>query len=246
MSSKALVIALLGFVTAFLPNRGFAAGPSKYAILTKGQSCSLDIAEVQITSFRLLAPMEQIDKLTKDGLINVHVCECYLVGNTKKCILDAVRKAELLQSLKKDELDLLGGKMFLLIENREEFAALYMALQTGSSSAAFDLASRLLQQSKVAPPTVAPPPTSPPPPSPPTPSGHLAGDAEKRHRRCEAEPQICVKPKKTDEHETKSSDGPDVTAEFEVKCEGFPPIIVSTEGKAGFKVGPLEVSISKP
>jgi hypothetical protein len=34
------------------------------------------------------------------------------------------------------------------------------------------------------------------------------------------------------------------TAEFEVKCDGLPTIVVSTDGKAGLKLGPLEVSIS--
>jgi hypothetical protein len=244
MSSKALAIAILGLLTAFLPNHGFAAGPSKYAILTKGKSCSFDIAEVSIKSFRLLAPMEQIDKLANKGLVNVHVCECYLMpGNLQKCMLDAVRKAELFPNLRRDEIDLLGGKMFLLVENRDEFVALYMALQSGSSPAAFDLASRLLRDSNIAPPPAAPPP--PAPPSPPSPTGRSDIEAARRHRSCEVEPQICVKPKKADEQDSKSSNNPDVTAEFEVKCEGFPPIIVSTEGKAGFKVGPFEVSVSK-
>jgi hypothetical protein len=245
MGSKALAIAILGLLAAVLPDRGFAAGPSKYAILTKGKSCSFDIAEVSIKSFRLLAPMEQIDKLANKGLVNVHVCECYLMpGNLQKCVLDAVRNAEVLPNLRKDEADLLGGKMFLLIENRDEFVALYMALQTGSSPAAFDLASRLLRDSSIAPPPAAPPP--PAPPSPPRPTGRSDLNAEKGHRHCEVEPQICVKPKKSDEKDSKASDSSDVTAEFEVKCEGFPPIIVSTDGKAGFKVGPLEISVSKP
>jgi hypothetical protein len=242
MGSKALIFAILGVLAAFLPDRGFAAGPSKYAILTKGKSCSFDIAEVSIKSFRLLAPMEQIDKLAGKGLVNVHVCECYLMpGNLQKCVLDAVRNAEVLPNLRKEEANLLGGKMFLLIENQEDFVALYMALQTGSSPAAFDLASRLLRDSNIAPPPVAPPP--PTPPSPPSPTGKSGLDAEKGHRRCEVEPQICLKPKKSDEKDSNSSD---ITAEFEVKCEGFPPIIVSTEGKAGFKVGPIEISVSKP
>src|SRR5258708_16387302 len=111
MSSKALAIAILGLLTAFLPNHGFAAGPSKYAILTKGKSCSFDIAEVSIKSFRLLAPTDQIDKLANKGLVNVHVCECYLMpGNLQKCMLDAVRKSDLLPNLRKDEVHSLAGK----------------------------------------------------------------------------------------------------------------------------------------
>jgi hypothetical protein len=82
MGSKALIIAILGLLAAVLPDRGFAAGPTKYAILTKGKSCSFDIAEVSVKSFRLLAPMEQIDKLANKGLVNVHVCECYLMPGT--------------------------------------------------------------------------------------------------------------------------------------------------------------------
>jgi len=55
MSSNVLIFAILGFLTALLPSYSFAAGPTKYAILTQGKSCSLDISEVSIKSFRLLA-----------------------------------------------------------------------------------------------------------------------------------------------------------------------------------------------
>ncbi|KGT77967.1 hypothetical protein MA20_20185 [Bradyrhizobium japonicum] len=246
MSPKLLMFAILGFLTALLPGPSFAAGPTKYAVLTQGKSCSLDISEVSIKSFRLLAPVDQIDKLAGKGIISVHVCECYLTaGNLQKCMLDAVRKAELPQSLTKNQTDLLAGKLFLLLSDRDEFVALYLALQSDSSAAAFELASRLLQQSAAAPPVAPPPPAPPSPPPPREPTKNVDAEGAKHHRSCEVEPQICVKPKKSDEKEAKSSEGSDLVAEFELKCEGFPPIIVSTEGKAGFKVGPLEVSVSK-
>ncbi|MGY3473616.1 hypothetical protein [Bradyrhizobium ottawaense] len=246
MSHKALMFAVLSFLVTLLPNHALAAGPTKYAILTQGTSCSLDISEVSIKSFRLLAPVNQIDKLAGKGIINVHVCECYLMaGNLQKCMLDAIRKVEAPQSLTKEQGDLLGGKMFLLLPDRAEFVALYLALQSESSAAALELASRLLQQAAVAPSPDAPPPPAPPPP-PREPAKNVDAKGAKGHRSCEVEPQICVKPKKSEGKESKSSEGPDLVAEYELKCDGFPPIIVSTEGKAGFKVGPLEVSVSKP
>ncbi|MDA9523403.1 hypothetical protein XI06_24750 [Bradyrhizobium sp. CCBAU 11434] len=246
MSHKALMFAVLSFLVTLLPSHAPGAGPTKYAILTQGTSCSLDISEVSIKSFRLLAPVNQIDKLAGKGIINVHVCECYLMaGNLQKCVLDTIRNAETPQSLTKEQADLLGGKMFLLLPDRDEFVALYLALQSESSAAAFELASRLLQQAAVAPSPDAPPPPAPPPP-PREPAKNVDAEGAKRHRSCEIEPQICVKPKKSAGKESKSSEGPDLVAEYELKCEGFPPIIVSTEGKAGFKVGPLEVSLSKP
>lgn len=245
MSHTALMYAVLSFLVTLLPSHALAAGPTKYAILTQGTSCSLDISEVSIKSFRLLAPVNQIDKLASKGIINVHVCECYLMaGNLQKCMLDAVRKAETPQSLTKEQADLLGGKMFLLLPDRDEFVALYLALQSESSAAAFELASRLLQQVAVTPSPDAPAPPAPPPP-PREPAKNVDAEGGKRHRSCEVEPQICVKPKKSEGKESKSSEGPDLVAEYELKCDGFPPIIVSTEGKAGFKVGPLEVSVSK-
>ncbi|WP_439360493.1 hypothetical protein [Bradyrhizobium sp. DASA03007] len=245
MRHKALMYAVLSFLVTLLPSHALAAGPTKYAILTQGTSCSLDISEVSIKSFRLLAPVDQIHKLAGKGIINVHVCECYLMaGNLQKCVHDAIRKAETPQSLTKEQADLLGGKMFLVLPDRDEFVALYLALQSESSAAAFELASRLLQQAAVAPSPDAPPPPTPPPPREPAKNADPEG--AKRHRSCEVEPQICVKPKKSEGKESKSSEGPDLVAEYELKCEGFPPIIVSTEGKAGFKVGPLEVSVSKP
>ncbi|MDA9481417.1 hypothetical protein XI07_05230 [Bradyrhizobium sp. CCBAU 11445] len=248
MSQRALMFAVLSFLVTLLPSHALGAGPTKYAILTQGTSCSLDISEVSIKSFRLLAPVNQIDKLAGKGIINVHVCECYLMaGNLQKCMLDAVRKAETPQSLTREQTDLLGGKMFLLLPDRDEFVALYLALQSESSAAAFELASRLLQQVAVAPSPDAPPPPAPPPPPPPRePAKNVDAEGAKRHRSCEVEPQICVKPKKSEGKESRSSEGADLVAEYELKCDGFPPIIVSTEGKAGFKVGPLEVSVSKP
>jgi hypothetical protein len=265
MHCRLLAIVVLGLLAATLPNKGFAAGPTKYAILANGPTCSIKIENTSIKSFRLLAPTDQIDKLASKGLVTVDVCECYLMpGNAQKCMLDQVRKTEFVQALKKDEVDLLAGKMYLFVENRDDFVALYMALQTSSSTAGLELASRLVQQSRAASPPPATPPSAASPPAPPPPpraGGEASLEAEKRNRGCEVEPQICVKPKKPAEGESKApggpetkpareamstSDGTDFTAEFEVKCEGLPPIIVSTEGKAGFKVGPLEVSISKP
>lgn len=244
MSHEAFMFAVLSFLVTLLPSHALAAGPTKYAILTQGTSCSLDISEVSIKSFRLLAPVNQIDKLAGKGIINVHVCECYLMGgNLQKCMLDAVRKAETPHPLTKEQADLLGGKMFLLLPDTDEFVALYLALQSDSSAAAFELATRLLQQAAVARSPDAPPAPPPPPREPPK---KVDAEGAKRHRSCEVEPQICVKPKKSEGKETKSSEGPDLVAEFELKCEGFPTIIVSTEAKAGFKVGPLEVSVSKP
>ncbi|RXG85852.1 hypothetical protein EAS61_34895 [Bradyrhizobium zhanjiangense] len=151
----ALMFAVLRFlVTATQPRS--CCRPNEVRDPNPGTSCSLDIWQVSIKSFRLLAPVNQIDKL--EGIINVHVCECYLVaGNLQKCMLDAVTKAETPQSLTKEQADCSAGRCFLLLPDGNEFVALYLALRSESSAAAFVLASRLLQQAAVAPSPDAPP-----------------------------------------------------------------------------------------
>ncbi|RXG84921.1 hypothetical protein [Bradyrhizobium zhanjiangense] len=152
MSHKALMFAVLSLLVTLLPSHALAAGPTKYAILTQGTSCSLDISEVSIKSFRLLAPVNQIDKLAGEGIINVsHVCECCPpAGNLQKCMLDAVRKAETAQSLTKEQADMLGGRCSCSFSTGTNLSPLTLVLQSESSAAAFELASDLLQQAAVA------------------------------------------------------------------------------------------------
>jgi hypothetical protein len=58
------------------------------------------------------------------------------------------------------------------------------------------------------------------------------GDDNKKDR-CELESNVCINP---------ATNEP--SAEFELKCEGLPTIVFSTDGKAGSKIGPVQVSVS--
>jgi hypothetical protein len=62
---------------------------------------------------------------------------------------------------------------------------------------------------------------------------NVPAEEKKEKRKCEVEPEVCLKPGTGE-----------LSANYEVKCEGLPPIIVSTDGKAGVKIGSMEVSVS--
>jgi hypothetical protein len=62
---------------------------------------------------------------------------------------------------------------------------------------------------------------------------HFDQGEKHEKKECELEPEVCVKPISKE-----------VSANYELKCEGLPPIVVSTTGKTGLKIGPLELSFS--
>jgi hypothetical protein len=203
-------------------------------IVTNGKSCSVVIAGTNIQAFHMLLPIDQLKLVADDrSILSVHVCECLLTpGDSRTCALATITKSALPIKLDDAQLRQLGGRIFIRIEDPSKFSELYSALNVNYSPPNYALAWQLLQSGAgVVPP---PPPTiSPPPPSPPDRNLPLSErkDKESKHH-CELESSVCI-----------NSKG-DPSAEFELKCEGLPPIIVSTDGKAGLKVGPLEVSIS--
>jgi hypothetical protein len=223
----------------------FAANADQYVLVLPGPTCSIKIENVDVKTFRMLLPVDQVKRVVNSTtIISVHVCECFLLGgDLQKCALDAITKAARPVQLPTQDAALLAGRIFVFIESTDEFSKVYLSLSSAYPRQASNVAWRILRAatpSSAAGPGAPPsalPPQSPPPQSPPpaiTP-GASAGDEQQpeRKRACEVESNVCVNPK-TDE----------TSAEFELKCEGLPPIVFSTDGKAGLKIGPLEISLS--
>jgi hypothetical protein len=194
-----------------------------------GPTCSVEVDKIAVKSFRLLIPASQLQVLTNSTtIIRVHVCECFLMGgDLQKCALDAVTKAAQQVQVSPQDAAALDGRIFVLIDDSADFAKVYSALISAYPPPTPSPAWRILHGG--APPGgVTEPPSQPPSPPPggskPSPVGE---------RSCKISSTVCIEPK-TDE----------ASAEFELKCEGLPPIVFSTDGKAGLKIGPLEVSLS--
>jgi hypothetical protein len=220
------VIASLLALT-FVPALGTVPARSEqYVVLRPGPTCSVKIGDVDLKSFRMLVPVAHVDKfVNRTAIVTVHVCQCLLEsGDPQKCALDAmIRSAQRLQVGETAESQL-GGRIFIYLTNASEFVNLYTGLNLNYPDPAPALAWQILRN--------LPPP--PPPPPPAVPNLIIDNDNHgKSGQRCHIEPSLCISPDITKP-----------TAEFEVKCEGLPTIVVSTDGKAGLKLGPLEVSIS--
>jgi hypothetical protein len=230
---------------AFLLGLGFFAGLAhaeerNYVIVSSG-ACSLILDDVDVKSFRILIPFAHLQKLgDSQSPVRAHSCECLLLeGESQACIVEAVTKAARRVALSKSEEALLDGKIFVVIDDASQFSGLYAALNSNLPQRRATLAWRLLHSPSQATTASAGgassgPPGGPAPPLTPAEPGHK-GDSEggKKKNKCELEPNVCM-----NVANGKSS------MEFELKCEGMPPILVSTEGKAGLKIGPLEVSLS--
>ena len=163
-------------------------------------------------------------------------------GDPRQCASAAVLKAARPLRLTPAEEMLLGGRIFVLVNDQAEFIKLYGALSATypryDTGFAWTTLRRVSQE--VATDTsgagVASPPNGPAPPVPPAASA-ATGDSDindkDKERRCELETNLCVNPATRDP-----------SAEFELKCKGLPTVTFSTDGKAGLKIGPVEVSYS--
>lgn len=209
----------------------------QYVILTPGTSCSIKVGNVDIKSFRILTPIQQLGAMAdSNAIFSVHVCECLLLGGDKqKCAKSAMLKAARPVPLKQREKVWLGGRMFIFIENPSEFIGLYSALSASYPRPASNLAWQILHnvrdQPTTAPDGSEPPPDGLGPTTPPILSdGGLKND---KKDLCEVERNVCINPE---------TGNPSV--EFELKCEGLPTMVFSTDGTVGMKIGPVEVSFS--
>jgi hypothetical protein len=223
---NAPIIASLWALMVWTALETMPAHSEQYVVLRPGPTCSVKIGDVDLKSFRMLVPIAHVDKfVNRTAIVTVHVCQCLLEsGDPQKCALDAmIKSAQRLQVGESAEGEL-GGRIFIYLTNASEFLDLYTALNLSYPDPAPALAWQILRN--------LPPP--PPPPPPPVPNLIFDPDNhEKGGQRCHIEPSLCVSPDITKP-----------TVEFEVKCEGLPTIVISTDGKAGLKLGPLEVSIS--
>ena len=205
-----------------------------YVVVRPGPACSIIVGKLDVRSFHMLLPASQIKNLvTNTSIVNIHVCECLLSpGDPQKCAIKAVSSNVLSVKLDPAEQTQLAGRIFIMVDDPSDFLELYATFRTlyphDSMAPAWDI---LHQAVSIPPPPPPPPPITPtpPPPIPPTPSP----DHEDKKKQCELETNVCINPK---------SHAP--SAEFEVKCKGLPTMVFSSDIKAGFKVGPVEVSVS--
>jgi hypothetical protein len=136
---------------------------------------------------------------------------------------------------------ILGDRVYLRLNRPEDYFKLYSASSADGVPAQVDLASQIFEAPVSAPSSGLGGSNGGTPGNGGTGGGgggridlpafnNDTGDKDKKKKKCELEPaEVCVKPSN---HE--------VSAKFELKCEGVPPIVVSTSGEAGVKVGPLE------
>lgn len=216
-----------------------------YVVVEPGPACSIIVGKLNVRSFHMLLPASRIaDLATSNSIVNIHICECLLSpGDPQKCAIDAVSKNVLPVKIDPAEQTQLAGQIFIKVDDPSDFAKLYAALTTLYPHEPLPAAWAILHRAVKERPSVArssaggisPPkgPSNPPtlPPSPP--SASMLGDEDKKKKQCELETNVCINP---------ASGAP--SAEFEVKCKGFPTIVFSTDIKAGIKVGPVEVSVS--
>lgn len=223
---------------------GFYATParadkSSYVIVSSG-ACSLIFDDVDVKAYRILTPAARLKMLADSrSPLRAHSCECLLLGrDSQSCLLEATKKAARPASLSKDEEALLDGRIFVVIDDSSQFSALYNALNSDLPQRRSALAWKLLHAASPATTVSVGGANSGPPTTPPvTPTWHGYNDSSgsgKKKRRCEIEPSVCMN----------VANG-EPSMEFELKCEGWPPISVSTDGKAGLKIGPLNLSVSK-
>jgi hypothetical protein len=209
----------------------------QYVILTAGTSCSIKVGNIDIKSFRILTPIQQLGAMAdSNAIFSVHVCECLLLGGDKqKCAKSAMLKAARSLPLKQREKVRLGGRIFILIEKPSEFIGLYSALSASYPRPASNLAWQILHnvrdQPTTAPHGSQPPPDGLEPTTPPILSDGGPNNDKKNH--CEVESNVCINP---------ATRNPSM--EFEFKCEGLPTMVFSSDGKAGIKIGAVEVSFS--
>jgi hypothetical protein len=224
-----------------------AAESMNYVVLLPGQTCSIDFDDANIPSirsFRILAPIGALDDLAKKAfVINAHVCECFLLpGDPRQCAAAVISKAARPLRLTQAEEMVLGGRIFVLVNDQVEFIKLYGALNATypryDSGFAWTTLRRVSQEiaTNSSGAGAVSPPNGPAPPAPPAGSAST-GDSDTndkdKERHCELETNLCVNPATRDP-----------SAEFELKCKGLPTVIFSTDGKAGLKIGPVEVSLS--
>jgi|SRR5580700_2999287 hypothetical protein len=230
---KLLVVVSMMLWFAALEQPCHAATIEQYVVVLPGPTCSIVVGNIDIKSFRLLIPASRLRSLANNtAIVQVHVCECYLLqGDPQKCALDAVTKAARQVPMAQQEATMLGGQIFMLVEDSTDFAKLYSALSSAYPPQTGSPASRILHGIGAPPGRAAAPPPQPPPPGGRLPSP--VGEQQNKKKSCEVSPSVCIDPK-TDE----------LSAEFEFKCEGLPTFVFSTDGKAGLKIGPLEVSVS--
>jgi hypothetical protein len=223
----------------------YAASDERYVAVLPGPTCSIKVDNVSVKSFRILIPARRLkDIANSTAVITVHVCECFLQGgDQKECAFEAVTKAARQVQVSREDAALLGDRIFVFLQDPNEFVSIYSALTAAYPTRTSNIAWHLLRDLNPATSTAAAggtggtgggrvePPLQPPPDGP-KPIPPILQEREKK-RSCEIEPNVCINPKTNE-----------TSAEFEMTCEGFPPIVFSTDGKAGFKIGPVEVSIS--
>ena len=218
---------------------GNAATTDQYVLLSPGPACAVDIFNIGVKSFRVLIPAARLQNLIgSTAIVSVHVCECALMGgDPEKCALDRVTKSARPVEISPDDVAALGGKMFVLIQDPDDFAKVYAALTSTYRSQTPNPAFRIMHDPRAngaAPPGGGSiPPSQPPAPPPSGSNASLTGPDQDKKKACEVSSSVCIDPKTLE-----------ASIEFEVNCDGLPPIVFSTDGKAGVKIGPLEISVS--
>jgi hypothetical protein len=216
-----------------------AENNEQYVMVSPGHACSLEVENIGIKSFRMLIPVARLKDITENtAILSVHVCECYLLGgDQQKCALDAITKTARQVDVAPQDTALLGGRIFILLEDSTDFAKIYTGLRSMYPPPTWNAAWRIMhdldasalpQTGRGAEPSSLPPP----PPAGPTLSPAHEQQQKKKHS-CEVSSNVCIDPKTNE-----------ASAEFELNCDGLPPIVFSTDGKAGLKLGPLEISLS--
>ena len=103
-----------------------------YVVFGQHPVCSIIVGEVSVSSFHMLLPASQIKNLvTNNSIVNIHVCECLLLGgNQQKCAIAAVSKNALPVQIDPAEQTQLAGRIFILVDDPSAFLKLYTTFKT--------------------------------------------------------------------------------------------------------------------
>ncbi len=84
----ALVFTAFSFALLGRPND--AAANERYLVVLPGETCSINVGDVGVKSFRMLIPADRLKAVANNTtVVRVHVCECLLAGgDMQKCALD--------------------------------------------------------------------------------------------------------------------------------------------------------------
>jgi hypothetical protein len=245
-SCKAIGRSVPAFFVAMLMAPPTLAGTENldYVIVGPHPACSIIAGEVHVRKFHVLLPASEIAAFASNkSIVSVDVCECALLGgDLQTCAIEGLSKKAQPVKMGPVERALLGGRIFIRVNDPDDFENLYAILHTlypSQTLATTDIFDRILKEQIAVAPSSAggiQPPQEPPSPPTITPSHEPQSggrDDKEKKKRCEIEPSVCV---------SVSTGVPSV--EFEVKCKVYPTVVFSTELKASLKAGPVTVSFS--